>query len=205
MPRRQRPSLSSPSYGALTGSINWARGMDESLARPVSYAPPVSAPAPTPTPITTNPRGPYGGGCPSVDAWVIRRGWFGWRQKVRAGTVRVGDRLLLIDGRWGRVSYSTRFAQPCRQIETFQGSLCCSESAPLLLESGEVVQAVQLLKGQRLQTMRGRSTVLANLVRGLRDIQLITCENAFYWCRSEGDAWFAHHNMKKLSGTSFDE
>lgn len=60
MPRRQRPSLSSPSYGSFTGRINWSRGMDESLARPVSYAPPVQ-PEAAPSAAAPSPSTPRGG------------------------------------------------------------------------------------------------------------------------------------------------
>lgn len=56
MPRRQRPSLSSPSYGALTGPINWARGMDERLAQGVSYAPPVKAESASSATVSNQPR-----------------------------------------------------------------------------------------------------------------------------------------------------
>lgn len=44
MPTR-RPSLSAPTYGSLTGNINWSRGMNERLANPPSivFAPPVMA------------------------------------------------------------------------------------------------------------------------------------------------------------------
>ena len=59
MPRRQRPSLSSPSYGSFTGRINWSRGMDERLAQGPSYAPPVQAETTTPAaaPASSTPRG----------------------------------------------------------------------------------------------------------------------------------------------------
>lgn len=196
MPRPSRPSLSSPTYGSMTGNINWNRGMGETLAQtPVDFGNFAPAPAPVPAP-SPSPSPRYG--CPMVTAWVIKRGPFGIKREVRAGSVKVGDYLLLIDGRWGKVSYSSTFPQPCRMIQTGKGALCCSDSAPLRLVDGAVVDAADLKKGQWLQTMKGRATVLANLILGMRDIQLITCENDFYWCRSDGVAWFAHHNMKKI-------
>lgn len=53
MPTR-RPSLSAPTYGSLTGGINWSRGMNERLATPSStlFAPPVQAAA-APAPKAT--------------------------------------------------------------------------------------------------------------------------------------------------------
>lgn len=198
MPQRPRPSLSSPTYGSMTGTINWNRGIGESLAQPTPFAyAPAPTPAPAPAPAPSPGTGRIGG-CPSIYAWVIRRGWFGLRRKVRAGSIKAGDYLLLIDGRWGKVSYSATFPQPCRMIQTGKGALCCSESAPLRLVDGAVVEAADLKKGQWLQTMKGKATILANLILGMRDIQLITCENDFYWCRSDGFAWFAHHNMKRI-------
>lgn len=136
------------------------------------------------------------GGCPCVDAWVIRRGWFGRRCKVRAGKVRAGDRLRLVDGRWGRVSASVREWQPCRRIDTALGFLCCSGSAPLLLRDGEVAPAGNVVVGAWLQTDQGLACVTANVTIGYGEVQHITCENAFFWCRSRGRVWFAHHNMK---------
>lgn len=136
------------------------------------------------------------GGCPCVDAQVIRRGWFGLQRKMRAGKVRTGDRLRLIDGSWGRVSASTREWQPCRRIETALGSLCCSASAPLLLTDGEIVPAGDVAVGAWLKTDSGLARVTSNVTVGDGAVQRITCENAFFWCRSHGKAWFAHHNMK---------
>lgn len=63
---RNRPSLSSPTYGSLTGNINWSRGMGEQLANPgiVSFVP-APAPAPSPAPKASIPSpspGTVGGG-----------------------------------------------------------------------------------------------------------------------------------------------
>lgn len=136
------------------------------------------------------------GGCPSVDAWVIRRSWFGLRRKVRAGRVKVGDRLLLVGDRWGRVTYSERRMQPCRVIQTALGELHCSASAPLRTADGRALVASVIATGSWLQTMDGLARVLANLAEGIAPVQYITCENGFYWCRSGNGTWFAHHNMK---------
>lgn len=136
------------------------------------------------------------GGCPSVEALVIKRGWLGWHRSIRAGKVKVGDQLLLVGGRWGRVTYSARTTQPCRRIETAAGSLLCSASAPLRLANGVTLQAAQMKVGHWLQTSDGMARVIANLAEGLAPVQHITCENGFFWCRSRGLAWFAHHNMK---------
>lgn len=136
------------------------------------------------------------GGCPCTSAWVIRRGWFGLRRKVRAGTVKAGDSLWLVGGRWGRVTASERLYQPCRKIETVLGTLCCSVSAPLRLQDGEVVTAGDIRVGAWLETSKGLARVSANLAIGICEVQCITCENAFFWCWSTGNVWFAHHNMK---------
>ena len=60
MPRSQRPSLSSPRYDALTGPINWRRGMDESLAQGPAYAPAVQPEAASPV-LSTSPSTSRGG------------------------------------------------------------------------------------------------------------------------------------------------
>lgn len=51
-----RNLLSAPTYGSMTGRINWSRGMDERLARPSSaiFAPPVRAAA---KPVATTTSG----------------------------------------------------------------------------------------------------------------------------------------------------
>lgn len=136
------------------------------------------------------------GPCPSVDAWVIKRSWLGLRKRVRAGSVKVGDYLWLVGGRWGKVTSSERAWQPCRKIETVRGTLCCSDSAPLRLHDGSIVTAVNIRVGAWLQSTEGQVRVSSNLTIGICPVQHITCENAFFWCRSTGTAWFAHHNMK---------
>lgn len=140
--------------------------------------------------------GSGGTGCPCTSAWVIRRGWFGLRRKVRAGSIKVGDYLWLAGNRWGRVTFSESRYQPCRKIETVLGTFCCSVSAPLRLHDGEVVVAQDLRVGMWLQTSDGQARICGNLPIGICLVQHITCENDFYWCRSDGLAWFAHHNMK---------
>lgn len=135
-------------------------------------------------------------GCPSIDAWVIKRGWFGFRRRIRAGRVKVGDWLLLVDGRWGKVSFSRTEWQSCRRIETVMGTLTCSASAPMLACDGAIVNAGDLKRDDWLETDQGMVSVTANLVAGMAPVQHITCEFAFFWCRSTGTVWFAHHNMK---------
>ena len=140
--------------------------------------------------------GSGGAGCPCTSAWVIRRGWFGVRRKVRAGSVKPGDYLWLVGDRWGRVTASERRYQSCRKIETVLGTFCCSVSAPLQLQDGTIVVAEDLRAGMWLHTDDGQARVSANLAIGICEVQRITCENAFFWCRSTGAVWFAHHNMK---------
>lgn len=58
-----RPSLSAPTYGSLTGNINWSRGIGEQLAQTAT-----TATTATTTPTTTTTAAPttatsnFGGG-----------------------------------------------------------------------------------------------------------------------------------------------
>lgn len=55
-----RPSLSRPTYGAMTGNLNWRRGMGDMLAQPGHpFAPPVADVAPAPAPVDNSPRGRF--------------------------------------------------------------------------------------------------------------------------------------------------
>lgn len=57
-----RPSLSRPSYGSMTGRINWMRGVSDMLARPgATPPPPVQAPV-IAAPVTREPFGGLGAG-----------------------------------------------------------------------------------------------------------------------------------------------
>lgn len=138
-------------------------------------------------------------GCPSVEAWCIRRGLFGWRRRVQAGRVKIGDRLLLTDGRWGRVTYSEPSFQPCLRLRTARGSFTCSASAPLRRADGGVTLAQQLRAGDWLEVRDGVERLCAVELLGFQAVQHITCEDAFFWCQDAGWTWFAHHNMKPPS------
>lgn len=147
-------------------------------------------------PATGTGGGSGTGGCVSVDAWVIKRGPFGVRRRIRAGRVKVGDLLWLVGGRWGRVTFSETVQQSCRRIETVRGTLACSASAPLRLIDGSVKDAINIEPGDWLQVHDGQARVTANRILGMGPVQRLTVENAFFWCRSSGSVWFAHHNMK---------
>jgi len=198
---KNRPSLSPPTYSSLTGTINWSRGIGEQLATPTitSFVPaPTPAPAPAPAPF---PSGSRGVGCVDVEAWVIKRGWFGRRRAIQAGRVKVGDRLLLVGNRWGKVTYSVTKAADRVRIETGDGTLTCSLSAPLQDANGVMVLApAAAYRILCAMSVHGLTTRLVSAVTrmGAGRIQHITCENDYFWAGDDPRLMLAHHNMKKI-------
>jgi hypothetical protein len=55
-----RPSLSAPTYGSLTGNINWSRGIGEQLAQTATTA--TTTPTTTTTAAPTTATSNFGGG-----------------------------------------------------------------------------------------------------------------------------------------------
>jgi hypothetical protein len=137
--------------------------------------------------------GTGGGSCPQVDQPVIciRQGDSD-PETIRAGDVRVGDRLLLSSGRWGLVSFSERRQQPGVRVVGADGSsITCSASAPLETAEGPCVVA-PYTRGLVLRH-RTHGVMRVAEVFDVGDIwvQHITCENDCFWV---GD--YSHHNRK---------
>lgn len=140
-----------------------------------------------------------GGFCPLRTAWVIRRAADGSLEAIRADQVRVGDYLLLVGARWGRVSYSQARLTECVRVRSERGSLGCSTSAPLGTGGGESVLASSA-QGREIEAMvgglQGRDTITQVDSLGLQWVQHITCEDDFFWA-GDDTHWFAsHHNLK---------
>lgn len=142
-------------------------------------------------PSTGSSGGGAAGGCPVVDAWVVTR-----LGNARAGDVRVGDELLLVDGRWGFVSHSRCKSMPCVVIRDEKGkTLTCSTTAPLGRADGGSVLAPDA-KGCMVVTDRGHARITDVSSAGTREVQHITCEDDFFWAGDDPDYLFSHHNMK---------
>lgn len=156
-----------------------------------------------------------GGGqnpCVSVDSRVIRRAACGAGEEARAGDIRVGDYLRLVDGRWGRVTYSQR-AWSARVRVKGCASLTCSTSAPLGLVGGGQVLA-PAARGALLDALCGEARCTDRITRmedaGPGWVQHITCEDAFFWARDRDNLlsrfigwlmrrprrYLSHHNIK---------
>lgn len=142
--------------------------------------------------------------CVSVDAFVhVRRE--GVEMERRAGDVRVGDELRLMNPktgavRWGQVSVSETSPAECVQVVTASGlTLVCSASAPLGLADGGQVVSVDA-KGHRVALeVHGAyrvEEVVDVIPMGRRDVQLITCENDFFLAGDQSGCYFTHHNKK---------
>lgn len=148
--------------------------------------------------------GSGGTSCPSVDAWVIRRGLNGEHETVRAGSIVVGDDLALARGGWGRVTYSVPKLMPCVRVivnnhDPF--SLSCSRTAPLGLCSGGSVLAPDSL-GEWVRVLHPVPALCAMVTAvediGTRWVQHITCEDDFFWAGDHPGCLFSHHNLKPL-------
>lgn len=146
--------------------------------------------------------GSGGTSCPSVDAWVIRRGSNGEHETVRAGSIVVGDDLALARGGWGRVTYSVPKLMPCVRVivnnhDPF--SLSCSRTAPLGLCSGGSVLAPDSL-GEWVRVLHPVPALCAVVTAvediGTRWVQHITCEDDFFWAGDHPGCLFSHHNLK---------
>lgn len=146
--------------------------------------------------------GPAPTGCPCLDQWVLKRGWFGIPYYVHAGSVKVGDRLRLVNGTWGRVSFAETELQPCMRISTDDRvALECSQSAPLLDAAGRDVVAVAA-DGASLLTRTWGAVTTGRRVRadsiGRHAVRHITIDDAehHFWCGATHGLMLAHHNMK---------
>lgn len=90
--------------------------------------------------------GPFGG-CPVVEAEVQRVLDDGSIEKIRAGDVKVGDKLLgadpkTLENKVYEVTYSEPELQPCVVLSMASGhTLPCSSSAPIPISEGRLVKA----------------------------------------------------------------
>lgn len=145
----------------------------------------------------------YGGtGCVHVDSWLPGG--------LRAVDVRVGDRLLLIDGREGVVTYSeTKRARLYRLVTAGGVSLVCSESAPIPVRAGGYRTPSDLMGHElrpRVDGMLADWDVIADIQSlGDGDVQHITVEDACFWAGEHPGACLPHHNAKDPDSESGDE
>lgn len=161
------------------------------------------ADAPPAVPPSTPPPGTGGGGggsgCPSVDAYVIGR-----CGPVLAGSVQVGDELLLCDPEtgeesWGVVSYSERIQTEGVRIVGADGSLTCTTTAPIPTDVGFLLAPETL--GHTLPTRDAEGTIGSELVAQVIDVgaieaQHITVGDRCFWAGDDGAYFFLHHNLK---------
>jgi hypothetical protein len=142
------------------------------------------------------------GGCPAVDAYVLRAFLDGSDDEaIPAGDVEVGMYLRLTNGEAGRVTYAEPKMQPCVLVRSWMGyTLTCSESAPLgTCHDHDHVLAVEA-QGHCIETfddeVLGSAWVTDAKKIGARQVMHITCENSFFWAGDDPDHLFSHHNMK---------
>lgn len=141
-----------------------------------------------------------GSSCPLRTSWVIRRGRLGRPQHIRAGNVRVGDYLLMVDGSWGKVTYSAPVSKSCVRVIARGGTLGCSDVAPLKTKGARVL--ARDAKGIEVLT-RGDAVRHADVIDvldiGEQWVQHITIHdepNDFFWTGDSKSFLFAHHNLK---------
>lgn len=144
---------------------------------------------------------PDGGGgtepkCVWIGAWVLRLN-DGRVEPIQAGDVRVGDKLVLANGRTGRVSHSARTTAACVRVGFDGGTLTCSRTAPLGVFDGGQVLAPDAL-GSLLDGRDGPVVCTDVADVGPTAIQHITCENDFFLAGDSLDAMISHHNMKPI-------
>lgn len=163
-----------------------------------------------PNPYYTPPGGIGGGGepndCPSVDAFVTVV-VAGEDRRIRAGDVKVGDTLVLFDTElWSRETGVVSFSEPAIadrvRIVTRAGvRLTCSTTAPIRVDSGELVRAPDLL-GRTVAVRLGdaghaqwtRVDAVEPLPQGW--VQHITVGNREFWVGDDAAGDLLHHNIK---------
>ena len=137
--------------------------------------------------------------CVDVLSWVIVRNG-NYRALCRAGGVKVGDELLLQNGKWGRVTYSESSVQPRIRVRTESGAqLTCSATAVLATPYGEaaIPDLIDSMVMACTQEHHWYPTRVESLeFRGSGLVQMITCENTFFLASDDCIQFLAHHNMK---------
>lgn len=132
-------------------------------------------------------------GCVHVDSWLPGN--------LRAGEVLVGDRLLLIDGSEGEVTYSeTKRARLYRILTASGVSLVCSDTAPIPVRGGGYRTPDALMGHEMRPRVDGALAdwdAIADVqALGDGDVQHITVGDACFWAGEHRGAYLPHHNSK---------
>lgn len=142
-----------------------------------------------------------GGNCVSVRAWVITRAG-----PVRAGSVVVGDELLLCDPEtgsevFGVVTYSARMRVPGVRMYADDAVLTCSETAPIPTDKGYLPAPETLGRALAVRGAGGvrRACVVSHIeTAGAIDVQHITVGDRCFWAGDTETAYILHHNLKSI-------
>lgn len=217
------PAVTTP--GTMLSYTPWtapANSLTPNLPQWPSFAQPTPTPTPT-TPVPTTPTTPVpttpvpppssGGGsggfdssglgfgdegCVAIDQYI-----FGFDTPE---DVEVGDTMPTVDALTFKmteheVTYAETKLQPCVYITTASGaSLKCSTTAPLLLETGAIINAGELKPGSRIAVqvhgMYDYSVVETIEDVGEELVRHITCGNQFFLAGSQQGLYILHHNRK---------
>ena len=142
---------------------------------------------------------PGGGGCPTLDMYVVGR-----HGPMQAKYVEVGDSLLLADPvtgeeAWGTVTVAETVIEDCVRVDLANGAwLTCSRSAPLGTADGPVLAPES--SGARIRSklleQGAYSEVTAVTDAGSRLVRHITVGDRYYWVGAEPGQYVLHHNVK---------
>lgn len=181
-----------------------------------------STPTPT-TPVPTTPVPPptespqLGGSVPGISGGFGDVGCVALDQKIYGfaspESVLVGDMMPTVDpltfkATEHEVTYAETKLQPCVYITTASGaSLKCSTTAPLLLETGAIINAGELKPGSRIAVqvhgMYDYSVVETVEDVGEQRVRHITCGNQFFLAGAQDGLYILHHN-RKFAGDAVD-
>lgn len=146
-----------------------------------------------------------GAGCVTTDSFVVSD-----RGVIRAGDVKVGDKLRVVDPAtyersWASVSHSETMPQPCVRVSAGGVELECSESAPIANIDGLQVLAPSL-QGEFVPVVINDtdSVEVADKPKsiGTQLVQKITCESKFFLAGKSEGRYLLHHNVKMAGGNS---
>ncbi len=143
--------------------------------------------------------GGSGGSCPCEDAWMVRL-LEGGAEHVRAGEIRIGDRVRLTDGRSGRVSAARRArARLVRVVFDDGHTLTCSRTAQLERAAGGYLLATACA-GARLACER-HGELRDTLVQRVEDagagwVIHFSVENSAFLVGDDPGHLLGHHNLK---------
>lgn len=162
---------------------------------PVTDGPPITD-GQMPPPIPGSGRNK---GCVTVDSRIYGLG--------RAGDVEVGDTITVIDPATFEtseevVTYSEAKLQPVVRITTKGGTVLeCSESAPISDETGEQIEAKNLLGVSIPVSVHGMiefETVMRVEELGEQMVQHISCADQFFLAGKEDGKYLLHHNKRQI-------